>query len=137
MNSGKMAMMISIIMAGVFVAPSVALASGYYVFLVDVTGSMSLQRHTGNSRLFDAITEAKDDLQTFVPDDGTSMMAVWYFTSSAAGGYAIQQHWTTDKPAIDAVLAVGPGGGTPLADAMCEGAEELKQLTTPPVLNHN
>lgn len=93
------------------------------VILIDVSGSMNTQRTTGNSRLQDAITFAQQDVQTNIPD-GTEI-AVMYFSSA---GIVPHLSFTDNKQ--DVVYALYtipiPNNATPLADAMCAGAEWLK-----------
>lgn len=93
------------------------------VILIDRTGSMGTRRRNMNTRLQDAKSYAKQDVQNNI-EDGTRI-AVMYFDSN---GIVVQLAFTDNKPdvlnAIDAVP--GPGAATPLADAMCEAAELLR-----------
>jgi len=99
-------------------------AADYRLILIDRTGSMGTIRYTGNTRLQDAKTTAKQDVLGF---PGQTMIAVRYFDS---GGYVHQLDFTNNKQtvlnAIDNIP--GPGALTPLADALCKAAHELKTI---------
>jgi len=99
-----------------------ALAVDYRLVLVDRTGSMAELMYSGMTRWQRAKDLAKQDVQGF--PTGTNM-AVMYFDSQ---GIILLQNFTTDKQtvlnSIDNIP--GPGALTPLADALCKAANELK-----------
>ncbi len=99
-----------------------ALAVNYRLILIDRTGSMASVRSDGTTRLQTAKELAVGDVNQF-PDGDT--IAVMYFDSN---GIILSLDFTTTKAdVINAIRNVPePGANTPLADAMCKGAQILK-----------
>ncbi len=97
----------------------------HYVLLVDRTGSMATVRYTtGNTRFADAITYSINDVNMIPPG---ALIAVMYFNSS---GIVVHQFYTSDKQLVVSKLQTipGPTASTPLADALCAGAEMLRSV---------
>jgi hypothetical protein len=105
---------------------SQALWANYGIVLIDRTGSMMTPRATGKSRCEEALGVAKKKVDDFFSLGG-SQIAVWTFsgssTSSITSGYvsAVQA-----KNAIGMLDPNGCGPVTPLAQAICQGIDELK-----------
>lgn len=110
--------------------------ASFMQIIVDRTGSMFInQRLTGNSRWVDALDIAEKDLndaKVDTDDEGVDLfVAVATFESN--GGYVEHLDFGSYADAIDVIndlRLLSVGASTPLADALCTGADELLDETT-------
>lgn len=109
--------------------------ASFMQIIVDRTGSMIQSRLTGNSRWVDALDIAEKDLNDAKIDTDNAgvdlFVAVATFESS--GGYVEHLDFGSYADAIDVIndlRLLSVGGATPLADALCTGADEILDETT-------
>ncbi len=104
--------------------------------LLDRTGSMNAIRvKTGNTRCFDALQRAKDDVTEFFTNHSNGRVAVWTFNGAEptprTNGFVDQ---AAALPALNDPSAAVCQSLTPLAESMCEAADALTaQLADPSV----
>jgi hypothetical protein len=96
----------------------------FQIVLLDMTGSMNQIRATGNTRLFDAAEQAKEDVANLFQEKEDRALpppsvSVWRVDCS--GNYQVTG-WLTDETAVlaqlSAMQATTPFASTALADAM-------------------
>jgi hypothetical protein len=123
-----MVVFLLIVITCVGLMDNTALATEYGVVLIDRSGSMTIVRHTNQTRFYDAILGAKLDVMTFFPP--VDEYAIMSFNGD--DGLVLHQWFTDDQALLLATLdAIPPaivGPRTPLADAMCQAAEVLKNM---------
>ena len=105
-----------------------AVATEYGILLIDRSGSMTIERYTFKTRFEDAILAARMDLMAGFPP--VDQYAVMYFNGD--DGIVMHQWFNADKAVVEAALLSIPaaivGPRTPLADAMCQASEVLKNM---------
>jgi hypothetical protein len=97
----------------------------YAVVLLDRTGSMGVPRSTGNTRCYDALQQAKNDVTLFFTLANAEAVSVWTF-----GNPPTQiTNGLVGKTAALAALSALPNedctSNTPLADAICQAVDFL------------
>jgi hypothetical protein len=119
------------------VAPA---SSDCVVLLVDRTGSMSAPVNIAGSsaatRIEYAREKAAEDAEfIFDPASGLTapQVAVMFFSTTSQGRVTLIQNFTSTKAdVLDAIADIpGADGNTPLAEAMCIGADVLATAVTP------
>jgi hypothetical protein len=95
--------------------------------LLDRTGSMNAIRlSTGNSRCFDALQRAKDDVEEFFAQNPNGKVAVWTFRRT--GPTAWTNGFVNKATALAALNSPGVADCsdlTPLAESMCSAVDAL------------
>lgn len=108
--------------------PSTATATEYGIVLIDRSGSMTVERYTNHTRFEDAVYAARLDVAAFYPP--VDQYAVMSFNGD--DGLVMHLWFTSDMAAVDAAIQAIPpaiiGPRTPLADAMCQASEILKNM---------
>lgn len=98
------------------------------IILIDRTGSMVATRSTGNSRCRDARQQALDKVTQFFTTFGGSALSVWTFNGSTVTKLTGYVNSATATNAINGLSMNGCSNATPLADAICQAADELYVL---------
>jgi len=133
--------LLAFLLATLLLTGPAAVAVDYYTFLIDRTGSMSIQRANFHTRLQDAKEYAHRDVLDLDSDRDNvlddAMAAVMYFDSDGISVFNPADPFTDNVVTIRTRIASvpGPGALTPLADAICQGAQSLIDWGVPNELN--
>ena len=110
---------------------SLTFAQTYFLqVVVDRTGSMDASRLTGNSRWQDAISLAESDVAQSFADASSNGIELKIAVASFESNSGFVQHLDFGSffealTALNSLKNIGTGGATPLADALCTGADNL------------
>ncbi|RLG18525.1 hypothetical protein DRN67_04070, partial [Candidatus Micrarchaeota archaeon] len=103
--------------------------AGSYLIIIDASGSMDEYLESGQTK----IAAAKSAAKSFIDKSGSNQIAIMRFSycnddgDPLSGDIRVTQEFTTDKDDLkDAVDDIVTGGDTPIAEAIVEGREYIK-----------